>query len=224
MERLNIVKYPEYVIIQILRMDFTGGKTVKNPTAIDISRPDNIFIDKRQYSIIGTISHMGTPDAGHNRAYLRKGSYWFLCEDSKLPACQIPSDTPFEQSYCILLKRCNLDKQDEIPQMKECSVVIEPLSGVQAQNTYAGAARASKQGPERFLSPRASHPITPVNEKQKANLKRSYSFEEHQASSSEQSDGEKALSSCQGCGKRFARLYAHLTKNGVCQKLYDIVM
>ena len=152
MERLNIVKYPEYMIIQILRMDFKGGKTVKNPTAIDISRPDNFLIDKHQYSIIGTISHMGTPDAGHNRAYLRKGSQWFLCEDSKLPVCQIPSDTPFEQSYCILLKRSNSSKQVELPMIKECSVVIEPLSEAQAQNTYAAAATASKQSPERLFS------------------------------------------------------------------------
>ena len=105
MEKLNIAKYPEYMIVQILRMEFRGGKTLKNPTAVDFSRPDNILIDKCNYSIVGLISHMGTPDAGHNRAYLRQGSNWFLCEDSKLPVCQMPSDTPSEQSYCILLRR-----------------------------------------------------------------------------------------------------------------------
>merc|ERR1712228_242769 len=40
--------------------------------------------------------------------------------------------------------------------------------------------------------------------------------------SSEQSDGEKPLSTCHGCGRRFARLYVHLTKNEVCRKLYDM--
>ena len=66
MEKLNIAKYPEYMIIQILRMEFRGGKTLKNPTAVDISRPDNILIDKCNYSIVGSLSHMGMPDAGHN--------------------------------------------------------------------------------------------------------------------------------------------------------------
>ena len=172
MEKLNIAKYPEYMIVQILRMEFRGGKTLKNPTAVDFSRPDNILIDKCNYSIVGTISHMGTPDAGHNQAYLRKGSYWFRCEDSKLPVCQMPSDTPSEQSYCILLKRCNQVKQEEHPLMKECRVVIEPLSEVQAHNTYAGAVGASKQGLKRSMPPKTSPPVTQEKEKRRANIRR----------------------------------------------------
>ena len=49
---------------------------------------------------------MGTADAGHNRAYLKHGNKWYCCEDSKLPEEKMPTDSPTEQNYCILLKKC----------------------------------------------------------------------------------------------------------------------
>ena len=103
-EKLNISKYPQYLLIQLVRMTFRNGKTIKNSTPVLL--PDTVCIDKCNYSVIGTITHMGTADAGHNRAYLKHGNKWYCCEDSKLPEEKMPTDSPTEQNYCILLKKC----------------------------------------------------------------------------------------------------------------------
>ena len=75
-------------------MDFIGGTTVKNSTPIDL--PEVVKVDKCNYLVIGTITHMGTANAGHNRAYLKSGSKWFLCEDPRLPIEKQPIDSSAE--------------------------------------------------------------------------------------------------------------------------------
>ena len=77
MEQCKILKHPEYLLIQILRMNFERGKTVKNSSPILISRAENISIDNCYYDLIGTISHLGTAEAGHNRAYIKKKHVWY---------------------------------------------------------------------------------------------------------------------------------------------------
>ena len=72
-----------------------------------------------EYEVIGTISHMGSAIAGHNRAYLKHHSKWYLCEDARLPVEQAPIDTQYEQNYCILLKKG--------VQLRECQVSLECL-------------------------------------------------------------------------------------------------
>lgn len=103
-EKLNFQKNPQYLLIQLIRMNFIGGKTMKNSSAVHL--PNTINVDKYHYSVIGTISHMGSAQVGHNRAYLKHGSKWYLCEDSKFPIERKPIDSLSEQNYCILLKRC----------------------------------------------------------------------------------------------------------------------
>merc|ERR1712203_1213363 len=92
-----------YILIQILRTTFVNGKAVKNTSPVEI--PEKVTVDKTEYEVIGTITHMGTADAGHNRAYLKKGSRWYLCEDFKNPVERVPKDSAFEQNYCLLLKQ-----------------------------------------------------------------------------------------------------------------------
>ena len=70
MEKLRISKYPPYMLVQILRTNFVDGKPVKNQTAVDI--PEKVMVDKTIYEITGIITHMGTAEAGHNRAYLKQ--------------------------------------------------------------------------------------------------------------------------------------------------------
>ena len=81
MERLRVSKHPDYAIIQILRMGFVKSKTIKNPIAVHL--PTVVTLDRISYEIVGTITHLGSPDAGHNRAYQKKGSSWYVFEDAK---------------------------------------------------------------------------------------------------------------------------------------------
>ena len=85
MEKLSISKHPRYLLIQILRMEFRNGKTEKNSTAVDIFSSEIFDIDKSKYKIIGTISHMGTAENGHNRAYIKKDSDWSYVKIQSLP-------------------------------------------------------------------------------------------------------------------------------------------
>ena len=73
MERNRITKHPEYIFIQLLRMQSVD---VKNTIAVQL--PGSVTIDKERYEVVGTITHLGLPGAGHNRAYKKIGSFWFL--------------------------------------------------------------------------------------------------------------------------------------------------
>merc|ERR1739838_89768 len=99
-----------------------GRESIKNPLRVDLM--GTVDVDKFQYSVIGTITHMGEDNAGHNRAYLRQGSKWFLCDDYNLPVEKTPVDNYAEQNYCLLLKKCDSTsaKLASIP-LKKCSVV-----------------------------------------------------------------------------------------------------
>ena len=109
LEKTNLSMYPPYLFIQLLRMEYEQekpgilGSTVKNCTPISLEA--EILVDQQKYELIGLVTHMGTANAGHNRAYLQKESHWYLCEDDKQPRAKIPNDNPSEQSYCLLLKR-----------------------------------------------------------------------------------------------------------------------
>ena len=109
-EQLCISTFPNYIIIQLLRMEFWNGKTVKN--SIPVYIPDMVVVDKREYEVIGTITHQGTAEAGHNRAYLKQGSTWYLCEDAKQSSKRKPKDNKSEQNYCLLLKKSSTEFQN----------------------------------------------------------------------------------------------------------------
>ena len=92
LEKLNISNYPPYLFIQLLRMDFIGGKVVKNIKPITIC--EEVPVGNARYRAIGITTHIGSADSGHNRAYIKKGSSWFLCEDDKIPYVFLsPSNT-----------------------------------------------------------------------------------------------------------------------------------
>ena len=118
MERFHITKHPEYLFIQLVRMQFVGNTTVKNTIAVQL--PDTVTIDKEGYEVVGTVTHLGLPAAGHNRAYKKIGSSWYLFEDAKPIRQKEPIDCVNEQNYCILLKR-----------LKGCHVLLEPLTNLQ---------------------------------------------------------------------------------------------
>ena len=80
-EKTSLSTFPPFMFIQILRMGYSNGKTIKRGSFVSL--PSELIIDKQKYELIGTISHMGTADAGHNRAYLRHGTNWYLCEDEQ---------------------------------------------------------------------------------------------------------------------------------------------
>ena len=89
------------------------GRTIKNLIPIDVVKAGNIQIDGQSYSILGTISHIGTAEAGHNRAYVKTGSMWYCCEDYRLPFPKDPIDTEVEQNYCLILKKSTLDNEEQ---------------------------------------------------------------------------------------------------------------
>ena len=88
-ERTNMTNFPPYLFIQLLRMDYVQGKagmtgkTVKDDRPIQIDT--GIVIENQRYELRGLVTHMGTAEAGHNRAYLHNGHSWYLCEDDKYP-------------------------------------------------------------------------------------------------------------------------------------------
>ena len=89
-------------------MTFEGGKTIKNSSPVLFPRTEHILVDNCPYEIIGTISHIGTAEAGHNRAYIWKNQRWFCCRDARQPFLKQPLDCESEQNYCILLKKDSL--------------------------------------------------------------------------------------------------------------------
>ena len=140
---------------------------------------------------------MGSADAGQNRAYLRQGSRWFLCEDYKLPTEKQPIDSTVEQNYCLLLKRCAI---------KDCSVVVTQLPKEFVKKTYANVIREPRRFP-----PKASSMENMSESREKPDLKRAFSSSESLQCPDDQ-HGKQAVDCCQGCKKPFARLYYHLTK------------
>ena len=86
------------------------------------------------YEILGTISHIGTAEAGHNRAYLKCGSRWYCHEDSRMPFFKDPKDSECEQNYCILLKK--------VPSNDGTS---HPLQGHSTDSAHKLASQRSKE-------------------------------------------------------------------------------
>ena len=113
-EKTNLLNHPPYLFMQILRMRYSQGKTEKNCIPIEVQT--EIIVDQQCYQIIGIVTHMGTADAGHNRAYLRVQSEWYICEDDKPVNVKIPVDTPFEQCYCLLWKKKDTESMQEVSQ------------------------------------------------------------------------------------------------------------
>ena len=122
-EKLRISTFPDYIIIQMLRMDFINGKTIKNPIPVHI--PNTVVVDKTQYEVIGSITHQGTAEAGHNRAYLKEGSAWYICEDARHSSQRRPIDSEGEQNYCLLLKKSLIENHSNSTKssLKTCTVV-----------------------------------------------------------------------------------------------------
>ena len=135
-EKLRISKYPQYILIQILRTTFVNGKAVKNTSPVEI--PEKVTVDKTEYEVIGTITHMGTADAGHNRAYLKKGSRWYLCEDFKNPVERVPKDSAFEQNYCLLLKQFATKTSEEGTAKGTTTEATTENINMHILNNYAG--------------------------------------------------------------------------------------
>ena len=102
-EKLCITNYPKYLIVQLLRMDCVNDVTVKN--SIQVHIPDSVVVDKMKYEIIGSVTHQGTANAGHNRAFLKQGPTWFLFEDSFPSVPKKPVESEREQNYCLLLRK-----------------------------------------------------------------------------------------------------------------------
>ena len=191
-EKMNITEYPPYLFIQLLRMEYIDRKVVKNISPVEIA--GLITVDKQPYEILGTVSHMGTAEAGHNRAYLRNHTGWFLCDDEKSPQRKIPVDNQFEQNYCILLKK----KCTENGEMqRQCYVLVEKL-----KQPYTAVNKAEEE---------KCHSSIPPTEK----------VEAERCMKSPQ-DGNGQQTQCQGCGKFFLRLNLHLSKTEKCASSYDM--
>ena len=82
-------------------------------------------MDDCYYKLIGTISHMGTAEAGHNRAYIKKKQVWYCCEDNHYPFEKLPIDCEKEQNYCLLLKKRGKMNQDTNESTKAFAEEIE---------------------------------------------------------------------------------------------------
>ena len=193
-EKTSLSTFPPFMFIQVLRMGYSKGKTIKRNNSVSL--PLELFIDKQKYEIIGTISHMGTADAGHNRAYLRHGSNWYLCEDDKPSFMKLPIDDEFEQNYCLLLKK----NSDNIPLQKQCHVVLQKLPS-QCLN------RITEREPY-FRGKEAveTSEITSNDENQ----------------TSHEPPKAQETTQCKECKKSFLRLNLHLNKSQNCASKYDM--
>ena len=183
MKKLSISKHPGYLLIQILRMEFRNGKTEKNSTSVDLFKSEILDIDKSKYKIIGIISHMGTAENGHNRAYIKKDSEWFLCEDSKPPVNQVPMDTPYEQTYCLLLRKCTIEEQANSFPLRDLRVVVKPLDVSETGKSFASAISKPKSN---------SKPDTPMPKKT-VGMKRSTSIESMSSTDSKLNSNSKNI-------------------------------
>ena len=139
-EKLCMLRHPPYLLIQLLRMSFQDGTTTKNSSPITL--PKEVMVDKVSYQVIGTITHIGTASAGHNRAFLKQGEKWFMCEDSRYPFEKNPVDSVAEQNYCLLLKKVEQTSL-AVLELRQCSVVIEKLN--ESKRTYADVVNKPSQ-------------------------------------------------------------------------------
>ena len=98
-----MLRHPSYILVQLLRMNFQDGTTIKNPAPVTLTK--EVIVDEISYQVIGTISHIGTAFAGHNRAFLKQAEKWFMRKDSRYPFKKNPVDPVTEQNYCLLLKK-----------------------------------------------------------------------------------------------------------------------
>ena len=182
-ERCKITEYPEYLLIQLLRNTFEGGKTVKNSSPVHFPGTEQVLVDNCPYQIIGTISHIGTAEAGHNRAYIRRKKTWFCCEDARHPFQKQPLDSEFEQNYCILLKK------NDVPLTRASQIIKQPI------------AKDRTNCPSK-IDETSENTAT-------MNMKRSRSNES--CSSTELPDNQRKT--CMGCDKSFMRLLGHLRQS-----------
>ena len=196
MERFHITKHPEYLFIQLVRMQFVGNTTVKNTIAVQL--PDTVTIDNEGYEVVGTVTHLGLPAAGHNRAYKKIGSSWYRFEDAKPILQKEPIDCENEQNYCLLLKR-----------LKGCHVLLEPLTNLQKPH------KDSRQPVSQ------SKPDSCGADLKETYLKRTLSNESISSQGSA-AKIEKRSSQCEGCGKTFSLLFSHLSRSTGCQEQYDM--
>merc|ERR1712212_336206 len=160
-------------------------------------------------------THMGEDNQGHNRAYLKQGTKWFLCEDYNLPVEKSPVDNLDEQNYCLLLKKCNVSSAPSaaIP-LRKCSVVIDQLPKQIGQQSYANTLhQPSNKAPRKACSLENVY-VEPLKE----SLKRSFSSSESIQSTDAQHE-KQPVDCCKGCKKPFTRLFYHLTKSSSCSKL-----
>ena len=202
MERLRVSKHPDYAIIQILRMGFVKSKTIKNPIAVHL--PTVVTLDRISYEIVGTITHLGSPDAGHNRAYQKKGSSWYVFEDAKRPTIKEPIDNEKEQNYCILLKRCQ--ERENHHEIKECKVLLEPLPAI-----------------SKVTSALIKNQTNNLQESgnQDKGLKRTLSTDSMNSQGSS-TNSTRTVTLCDGCGKSFSLLFSHLSRSAKCRQNYDM--
>ena len=238
LEKLNITKYPPYLFVQILRMDFVAGKIVKNTTPVEIS--DMVSIGIVKYRAVGITTHIGTAEAGHNRAFLKKGSNWFLCEDEKMPYPKEPADSIHEQSYCILLEKipsteilAQPQPQPPIrswanvvnkPPTTSSRIAMQPCPPLSAKTSSRQSTQASLGLPTKTchvvieklpenLGQRSVSSDNLAANFTKPNLKRSFSSNDSldQSGKIKQQPGNKEI--CKGCRKPFTRLLYHLSMN-----------
>ena len=90
MELLQVTNHPQYLIIQMLRMNYVNRAVLKNNIQVHV--PDIVVVDRIKYEVIGSITHQGTAYAGHNRAFLKQNSTWFRFEDSRPSVQRKPID------------------------------------------------------------------------------------------------------------------------------------
>ena len=195
-EKINFSTYPSYLFIQILRMRYCDGKTIKCSNPVNIS--SEITVDKQKYEVVGSVSHMGTADAGHNRAYLRHGMSWYLCEDDKPPRTKLPIDDEYEQNYFLLLRK--KASNDDLLK-KKCIVVVEKL-------------------PKQYPKPNTEPELLVDREREVQSTEVPCSSE----NKSPHLDTPKQQQStkCKVCGKSFLRLNLHITKSKECSSKYDM--
>ena len=123
--KLLPVKMENSTLMIMTRIGLTSSQIKECLYWADVDISDVVKVDKQEYSVIGTISHIGNDATeGHNRAYLKQGRRWFLCEDSKLPKEKCPIDTESEQNYCFLLRKCEIGSIEA----KRSSVAFKQLS------------------------------------------------------------------------------------------------
>ena len=90
----SIVKSGSILILHLKRFECFQRKTFKNTQHVDCL-PCNDFklkvpimqgdiVSQSEYSLVATINHSGTLNAGHYWAYIKEGATWLECNDSSV--------------------------------------------------------------------------------------------------------------------------------------------